>query len=86
MTNVSKHAKTAEVFVTLRVADGVVNLTVRDAGAGLDPVAIDGTRLGILGMRERAEPPRRRSGGEERAGRGTEVQVRIPIPVGTGER
>ncbi len=55
LTNVSKHARAAEVFVTLRVADGVVNLAVRDAGAGLDPGTMDGTRLGILGMRERAE-------------------------------
>ena len=52
LTNVSKHARAAEVFVTLRVADGVVNLAVRDAGAGLDPGTMDGTRLGILGMRE----------------------------------
>ena len=80
LTNVSRHSRAEEVFVGLRVADGVAILTVRDNGVGLDPVALDGTRFGILGMRERAELLDGTFVVKTEAGRGTEVQVTIPIP------
>jgi signal transduction histidine kinase len=80
LTNVSKHAKASEVFVGLQTAGDSAILTVRDDGIGLAEAAGDGTRLGILGMRERAEL----LGGvftlKSEPGRGTEVQVTIPIP------
>jgi signal transduction histidine kinase len=82
LTNVAKHAKAAEVSVGLRVADGQVHLTVRDGGVGLDPAALDGKRLGILGMRERAELLDGTFVLEAAPGKGTEVRVRIPIPKG----
>jgi signal transduction histidine kinase len=79
LTNVSKHARTKEVFVTLRIAGGVVVLTVRDQGVGLAPEALDGKRLGLLGMRERAELLDGAFVVKGEPGRGTEVQVTIPI-------
>jgi signal transduction histidine kinase len=79
LTNVSKHARTKEVFVTLRMAGGVVVLTVRDQGVGLAPEALDGKRLGLLGMRERAELLDGAFFVRGEPGRGTEVQVTIPI-------
>jgi len=68
------------VFVALRVADGLVVLTVRDAGVGLAPAALDSKRLGILGMRERAELLDGAFVFKAEPGRGAEVQVTIPIP------
>jgi signal transduction histidine kinase len=86
LTNVSKHARVPEVFVALHVAGGEVALTVRDLGVGLAPAALDAQRLGILGMRERAEL----LGGtfvlKAEPGRGTEIQVTIPIGQGSGVR
>jgi signal transduction histidine kinase len=79
LTNVSKHARAEEVFVTLRVAGGVVVLTVRDQGVGLAPEALDGKRLGLLGMRERAELLDGAFVVKSEPARGTEVHVTIPI-------
>ncbi|HEV3263540.1 MAG TPA: ATP-binding protein [Gemmataceae bacterium] len=82
LTNVSKHARADVVFVALRVADGLVVLTVRDTGVGLAPAALDSKRLGILGMRERAELLDGTFVLKAQPGQGTEVQVTIPIPTG----
>jgi signal transduction histidine kinase len=86
LTNVAKHAKAAEVFIALRVAGGLVALTVRDAGVGLAPAALDGKRLGILGMRERAELLDGTFVLNAEPGGGTEIQVTIPIPKAVGSR
>jgi signal transduction histidine kinase len=79
LTNVSKHAHAAEVFVALRVADGLAILTVRDTGVGMAPAALDGKRLGVLGMRERAELLDGLFVLKSEAGGGTEIQVTIPL-------
>jgi signal transduction histidine kinase len=82
LTNVSKHARAGEVFVGLRVGGGGVALTVCDAGVGFAPAAAGGRRLGILGMRERAELLEGTFHLQAEPGRGTEVRVTIPIPGG----
>lgn len=79
LTNVAKHAQAAEVFVTLHVADDFAILTVRDNGIGLPTAALDGKRLGLLGMRERAELLDGTFAVQGEAGRGTTIQVTIPI-------
>ncbi len=82
LTNVSRHAQASEVFVDLHAASGQVALTVRDTGVGFDPATVDGKRLGILGMRERAELLGGTFSLSAEMGRGTEIQVVIP----TGNR
>jgi signal transduction histidine kinase len=79
LTNVSKHARAPEVQVGLRVGGGQVSLCVRDAGVGLESAALDGKRLGILGMRERAELLDGTFVLNATPGRGTEVRVTIPL-------
>jgi len=79
LTNVSRHAGAPEVFVGLVVMPERVALTVRDAGAGFDPAARDGKRLGLLGMRERAELLGGTFAVDTGPGKGTEVRVVIPI-------
>jgi signal transduction histidine kinase len=80
LTNVTKHARADEVLVKLRVADGVVALSVRDNGVGLDTAALDGKRLGIPGMRERVELLNGLFELEAGPGGGTEVRATIPLP------
>jgi signal transduction histidine kinase len=81
LTNVSRHARAGEVYVELAVAGGMVNLTVRDDGIGLDAAALEGKRLGIPGMRERVELLDGVFALETGPGRGTSVKVTIPLPV-----
>jgi signal transduction histidine kinase len=80
LTNVAKHAGAGEVMIGLRVTDGGVTLTVRDTGVGMAPDALEGKRLGILGMRERAELLDGNLVVKTGPGAGTEIQVTIPIP------
>jgi signal transduction histidine kinase len=79
LTNVARHAQVAEVLVGLHVTADHVALTVRDAGRGFDLAGLNGRRLGILGMRERAELLGGTFDLVTELGRGTEVRVVIPI-------
>jgi two-component system sensor histidine kinase DegS len=67
------------VAVSLHVSADRVALTVRDAGVGFDPAARDDKRLGILGMRERAELLGGTFAVIAEPGKGTRVEVDIPI-------
>lgn len=52
--NIAKHASASQVWVTLRVEDGQLFLSVRDDGRGFDPSSISGDHLGTRIMAERA--------------------------------
>jgi signal transduction histidine kinase len=79
LTNVSRHARSSEVFVCLNAAKDCVALIVRDAGVGFDPTSLDSRRLGILGMRERAELLGGTFAIKSDPGKGTEIHVVIPF-------
>jgi signal transduction histidine kinase len=80
LRNVARHADANAVWVTVRRRASEVRLTVRDDGRGIDLTARGRAGLGFVIMRERA----RLLGGTLRVaslpGRGTEIEVRIPIP------
>lgn len=86
LTNVAQHAHVGEAWVRIHVATDHVALSVWDEGSGFDPAGLDNHRLGILGMRERAEL----LGGwfrvESAPGKGTRVETSIPIDVGPAGR
>jgi signal transduction histidine kinase len=66
--------------VTLRQVSDMLEVAVRDDGAGFDPATEKG--LGLLGMEERV---RRLKGSfhlESAPGKGTAVLVRLPVPAG----
>jgi len=55
LTNIVRHAGARRASISLREDGGFLELRVRDDGAGIDPAAIRGaSRLGLLGIRERA--------------------------------
>ncbi|HET8632137.1 MAG TPA: GAF domain-containing sensor histidine kinase [Thermomicrobiales bacterium] len=87
LSNVRKHAGASAVAVRLGAADGDVRASVMDNGGGFDPGALGRAafpRFGLAGMRERAEAV----GGElivdSAPGRGTRVEVRIPLRTPAG--
>jgi two-component system, NarL family, sensor histidine kinase UhpB len=53
LTNVVRHAGSRQAQLTLDIKDGRVELEIRDAGAGFEPMATS-EGAGLLGMRERA--------------------------------
>jgi PAS domain S-box-containing protein len=80
LTNVARHAKANQVEVRLDRADGYVTLRVRDDGRGFN--VNEARKLksyGLLGLRERTYL----LGGEARIdsepGKGTTIEVRVPL-------
>jgi two-component system, NarL family, sensor kinase len=84
LTNVRKHAAAREVEVTLRRAGGRLHLSIRDDGRGFRSRTRSDAGVGILGMQERA----RLVGGflrvQSHPGRGTIVQVSVPLGARDG--
>jgi len=80
LTNVARHAQASLVEVGLDSRDGQITLTVRDNGRGFSPESPrKPDSYGLLGLRERASL----LGGEVRIvsepGRGTTVELRLPL-------
>ena len=76
LTNASKHANAARVWVSLRVEDDMLLLSVRDDGAG----GADATRgSGLTGLRDRIEALGGRIKIESPPGVGTLIEAEIPI-------
>ncbi|THF59203.1 sensor histidine kinase [Pseudothauera rhizosphaerae] len=80
LTNVSRHARAANVEVRIVQRDGRVVLEVRDDGVGFDPAVVRGKKtFGLMGIRERA----RMFGGGARfvsgLGQGTLLRVEMPL-------
>jgi two-component system NarL family sensor kinase len=79
LTNVRRHAHATEVGVTLRTMPRRVRLSVRDDGRGFSPEAVAEGRLGLVGMRERAQVLGGRLRVRSAPGRGTTVTVSAPL-------
>lgn len=86
LTNVRKHAQASQARVIVAFGDGRVRLTVSDNGQGFEQTQSIGDlpgrgKLGLVGMQERA----RLVGGtlniESQPGKGTVVQVEIPVEL-----
>jgi signal transduction histidine kinase len=88
LTNIAKHAKASNVYLTLSYLDDVVLLDVVDDGAGFarapDEVRpADGTGFGLTGMRQRVELVGGRLEIDSVVGEGTTVNATVPIPAGS---
>jgi signal transduction histidine kinase len=76
LTNVSKHAGATRVWVSLRVEDDMLLLSIRDDGVG---GAEPSGGSGLTGLRDRIESLAGRIRIESPSGSGTLVEVEIPI-------
>ena len=79
LTNVARHAhaQTAQVLLTQRA--GMVSVLIWDNGIGFDPDNPGWkNRMGLVGMRERAEMLGGRFTLESQSGTGTTVRVEVP--------
>lgn len=79
LTNAIRHSRATRVSIILERCEGQVVVVIEDNGIGFDPVlALHSGRLGLLGMRERAEM----LGGtlivESSEGKGTTVVAEVP--------
>ncbi|MEX2578182.1 MAG: sensor histidine kinase [Verrucomicrobiales bacterium] len=82
LANIGQHAKASRIRIDLRVVKGSVRMKISDDGSGFalgNANSFRGcTRLGLLGMRERAEIVGGTFTIESAVGKGTSLRVEIP--------
>ncbi len=79
LTNVIRHAHADRVSVLLNERDNVITLIIEDDGRGFDPEpAARRGRLGLVGMRERAEMLGGSLAIESEPSKGTMIRVEVP--------
>ena len=88
VNNIVRHANARAVTIVLQLSEGVARLQVEDDGRGFDPGhasrdAVELQRLGLLGIRERAELLGGEVQIESALEKGTRLRVSIPLG-GTG--
>lgn len=83
LNNVSKHAKASRADVILERRDGYAVLIIEDDGVGFDPKAepMPGSRLGLIGMIERAALLGGKLEIESVPGQGTTLFARVPSTI-----
>jgi two-component system nitrate/nitrite sensor histidine kinase NarX len=82
LSNVRKHARARQVWISLRVWEGTLILEVRDDGQGFDAEDIpEVSRHGLRGMRERAEMIGADFQVISQPGAGTTVVLSLPLPM-----
>lgn len=81
--NIAKHAGASRVNLSLRAADGILELDVEDDGIGfdLDSALAQPNSFGLKGMRERVALLGGRLEIHSSPGRGTHVSVRLSMPT-----
>jgi signal transduction histidine kinase len=76
LTNAAKHARASVVRVAVEQQDGVLDLSIRDDGAGgADP----GRGSGLIGLRDRVEAMGGTLVVESPVGAGTSLHVALPV-------
>jgi signal transduction histidine kinase len=85
LTNVYRHARARRALVRIQRTPAELVVLVQDNGIGFDPLFVAHQsglgRLGLVGMRERAELLGGTLKVESIQGRGTTLTARIPIPA-----
>jgi signal transduction histidine kinase len=87
VNNIARHAHAESVLIQLGTDGADLVIELEDDGQGFDPArGGDASRphYGILGIRERAELLGGRATVDSAPGKGTRVEVRVPLPGDTG--
>jgi signal transduction histidine kinase len=74
-----RHAQATRVHVVLTRSNGLVSVVIEDNGRGFDLTDAPKDRLGLVGMRERAELIGGNVEIESFVGHGTCVSMNIPL-------
>jgi len=89
LTNVAKHAQASLVKVSIQIQPGAICMEVSDNGKSFSVDDALGARrrrrLGLLGMRERAEMVGGTFAIESAPGKGTTIRVQVPLRNGAKE-
>lgn len=81
LRNVARHSGAKSVGVNLKTAGGILHLSIHDRGKGFDArPSRTGEGLGLLSMNERVRLVHGTFQVKSRAGHGTQIDVRVPLP------
>jgi signal transduction histidine kinase len=87
LTNIVRHARATQVDVILEQREGQIVAVIEDNGIGFNPhESIRGERLGLFGMRERAEMFSGKLIVESVVGVGTTIVVEVPYAHSNSDR
>jgi PAS domain S-box-containing protein len=87
INNVVRHAQATQVDVLIQTRNGSLVILIEDNGVGFDPeIARNSDRLGLFGMRERAEMLGGKLVIESSAGHGTTILVEVPNAYSNSHR
>ena len=80
LQNVAKHARVSQAEVSLSRADGLLELTISDRGAGVEPKRTGmAAGLGFVSIKERTRLVNGTFEIESRPNQGTTLRVKIPV-------
>ena len=79
LNNCARHARASEVIISLQGKAAEVGVIVRDNGVGFVAAHRSGKGLGLMGIQERARDLGGQSTVTSSPGRGTMVEVRLPL-------
>jgi len=82
LRNIARHAETKVAQVQIKIENGRLLMTIRDEGKGFDQIQAGRARtggLGLLSMHERASQVGGKASITSAPGRGTTVQVSLPL-------
>ncbi len=80
LTNIARHAQAETASVLLEQRPDRVRAIIEDDGVGFDPLAsMNGERLGLYGMRERAKLLNGQLTIESSPGRGATIYIELPL-------
>jgi signal transduction histidine kinase len=85
VNNVARHAQAESVLIQIGVERGELRIEIEDDGRGFEAgaprPASDRPHWGLIGMQERAELLGGTARIESSPGRGTRVEIRVPLPA-----
>lgn len=84
LNNVVRHAGAESVLIQMEAVNGELRIEIEDDGKGFDaggPGPADRPHYGLLGIRERAELLGGTARIDSAPGKGTRVEVRLPLPA-----